>query len=759
MPLHVQVLDLPEIMDIIGHYLSQNTLSSCIQVSRLWHQHFAPILWHSFIFSEYSHWPRVPLDALRKYAHYIRHLEFNGLVSPWYLTIEYQNLHFLKIIGEQSTSGDTLQDPLTVMIKNNPGLKRLILFDVRPHPNSDFWEAVAQLKDLQFLVVGKTEIPPECMSAFYKAIAAYVPVLRLDRILFTPITTEEQEQEVQTQFEEEEAAVGQNEFDGPTPAQIEENNTQSYEEITSIDNTMTQDPHSYTMSAYEYEGRPDVTFSHLRKLYLLNLDGAGYDKQTWILEHAPDLEYLSWRGSYDFSFPTASFISALGSNLLSRLESLELRGSQLDDLELAQIISKMNRLIKLVAPQTMFGPAAMEQLLQHYETVRELDISGCVNVHSWMIQMLLCKFAALEVFIADMLSLQDITAEPWVCSRLRRLSLDFELGYVSRNEGVQDIIEEDSGDENESEESEDVSRISSVDTELNEERESETIVVIDENIGEGETVVKEVKVIASEDVTLTGSETAITEVDVKDELQSTSADITALRTPFDTFATEQLALQPSDTVIAGIEEESILNTPLMSEEESALDIHELPEEEPTMDIPLEFEEESPSPTTSISTAQWVQQLLESDAVETEPEAETDPDELWKFLVPYVHGEEKQRIVFERLGQLKCLEVLNIKQQTERPYSAVEQLSDGMIQKVLDLRLDNGLDLLAGLTRLREFYFPGPQGMEEREVRWVIEHWGNRLTHMSGDLNRHPKTNRKFLTLLFEHGINAACVIP
>ncbi|KAK3832354.1 MAG: hypothetical protein J3R72DRAFT_454203 [Linnemannia gamsii] len=513
-----------------------------------------------------------------------------------------------------------------------------------------------------------------------------------------------------------------------------------------------EDPDVLATFAYEPELPPEVTFSRLRQLYMFDLTGTGYDKQPWILENAPRLEHLSWRGGYNFEFPAASITTALESGSLSRLECLELRGSHLSDQEIAQILSRMNRLVKLVAPRTELGPAAMKQLFQHFETVRELDISGCENVRSWMIQMFLCKFISLEVFVADMLSLQDITTDPWVCSRLRKLSLDFELGYIDKEEeGVQDTIEDEEDSDDEEEEGEEYGADADADaieeeghkaaadgqaeTGQNElssaQGETEAIVVGDK---EGESAAKKSEI----DVVV-----AVAEVDVEQAVVET------------VIAGGEEIQGHEPVAIVSIASETVVDSAAAVFEQSG-DTNEAGSVEEGEGG--EGDEATPEFTpeemaAAIAAAQWDLQQMEADAAEAE--AEENLEDLWKNLVPYVHSDARQRIIFERLGQLKYLEELNIKQQTERPYSAAEQLRAGVVQKVLDLSLDNGMDLLSGLTRLREFYFPGPQEMEEREVRWIIEHWGERLTHMTGELNRRRKVNHKLLKLLSEHKIDAA----
>ncbi|KAF9355915.1 hypothetical protein BGX26_005962 [Mortierella sp. AD094] len=76
-PLLVRALELPEILSLIGQYLSQRDALSCVLVSRAWHESFQPVLWgHVETANDIS-----PEDIM-SHAHYIRSLslaDLNGL--------------------------------------------------------------------------------------------------------------------------------------------------------------------------------------------------------------------------------------------------------------------------------------------------------------------------------------------------------------------------------------------------------------------------------------------------------------------------------------------------------------------------------------------------------------------------------------------------------------------------------------------------------------------------------------------------------
>ncbi|KAF9934839.1 hypothetical protein FBU30_010812 [Linnemannia zychae] len=93
-----------------------------------------------------------------------------------------------------------------------------------------------------------------------------------------------------------------------------------------------------------------------------------------------------------------------------------------------------------------------------------------------------------------------------------------------------------------------------------------------------------------------------------------------------------------------------------------------------------------------------------------------------------HSLERQeywcRKVFERLGRLKQLRVLDMRKWNQ---SIVFETAENCYPKEtqLHLSLQMGLDELGGLTKLREVYFQGQQTMMRRsDVKWMLKHWVN-----------------------------------
>ncbi|KAF9281202.1 hypothetical protein BGZ68_006791 [Mortierella alpina] len=434
-----------------------------------------------------------------------------------------------------------------MLVSVNPGLRRLIVDGVTPPPALEFWEAICRMTQLESLSVSELHITTRLVPVFWRAISFRTSELMLNRVTFL--------EEDQNNYQ----GHGSTAFDG-----------------TQLDNQQSK-------QHQDLPGLRIYQFTYLKKLSLFKLLGSGSSQQTKILKNAPLLTTFNWKGDLAFEFPRLSFRKCLIAGRLTRLKSLDLRGgdTKLGDNDLCQILGAMSRLERLMVPSSGMGSKATAQLFRHANTVVALDISGCVGVHSQVIQAILSSFPLLEVFLADKIAVRDIMeGDPWVCEGLRELKIDIELGYAKMDTEAETDLQAD---------------------------------------GEPWTLER------NNSYSGTGSRRHQKHV-----------------------------------------------------AESAI------------------------------------QRFERD--------------------------ERQQLVFERLSKLELLEELNIIQLKDRPSAAVEQLTVGMVPKILDLRLINGLDLLRNLRRLRCFYFSGPQEMSEIDVQWMIEHW-KALSQISGQLNSDPTMNK------------------
>ncbi|KAF9960390.1 hypothetical protein BGZ70_008617 [Mortierella alpina] len=420
-----RALDLPEIMAQIGRHLTRNSLHACIQVSRAWHAFFISLIWRSLTLSAYTFVRKPSPDTLAKHAHLIRSLDFNGPVQAIYYAIGCRNLESLSMAGERASwnthhytsdyekPGLRDQDPITGLVNVNPGLKRLTVVGVNPPPALEFWEAVCRMTQLESLSVSGLDIAARLMPVFWRAISFRTSELLLDRVTFL---------------------AG------------DQDKHANHGGMVSSD--MQLDHSLPTQQHHDPPGTRQHEFIHLQKLSLFKLLGSGSGQQTMILENAPRLTTLVWKGDLTFEFPLLSFNKCLSVGRLSHLKSLDLRGgdAKLADDDLRLILGVMSRLEKLMVPNSGMASKAMNQLFRHAHTVEALDISGCAGVHSNMIQSILSSFPLLKVFVADKISVQDIMdGDPWICKGLRELKIDIELGYATMDTEAETDLEADGG--------------------------------------------------------------------------------------------------------------------------------------------------------------------------------------------------------------------------------------------------------------------------------------------------------------------------
>ncbi|KAG9061983.1 hypothetical protein KI688_006700 [Linnemannia hyalina] len=120
-----------------------------------------------------------------------------------------------------------------------------------------------------------------------------------------------------------------------------------------------------------------------------------------------------------------------------------------------------------------------------------------------------------------------------------------------------------------------------------------------------------------------------------------------------------------------------------------------------------------SPFLSAAELEWSSNGLESSSSFLSMRAPSPPP-------PLLEAEQRlHRAVYRELAQLTGLEKLEI----GKWRLATEYHQNPDEEQGLDLRLDSGLDALAGLTRLRELDFRNtPQYLGEQDVIWMAEHF-------------------------------------
>ncbi|KAF9343062.1 hypothetical protein BGX26_006323 [Mortierella sp. AD094] len=106
--------------------------------------------------------------------------------------------------------------------------------------------------------------------------------------------------------------------------------------------------------------------------------------------------------------------------------------STIDDQQFSALLRFTTSIVELFAVGSGFGDEAMLAMHErsHFMTVREMNLDGCLNVTSKMVNILLVSCPALEALSAEKLYVIDMAqdgSQPWACLNMRELCLNIDL--------------------------------------------------------------------------------------------------------------------------------------------------------------------------------------------------------------------------------------------------------------------------------------------------------------------------------------------
>ena len=122
---------------------------------------------------------------------------------------------------------------------------------------------------------------------------------------------------------------------------------------------------------------------------------------------------------------------------ISKIHTLSLRGSRINDASIAKVLSGCEPLQKLNVHGSGFSHEAMDILAErHFASLQEIDMGECPFVTSPMVQLIVEQCPLLEVLVAPTLKDGDVMASSslvgegkaeWVCKNLRVLEVQIEI--------------------------------------------------------------------------------------------------------------------------------------------------------------------------------------------------------------------------------------------------------------------------------------------------------------------------------------------
>ncbi|KAF8941350.1 hypothetical protein EDD21DRAFT_376686 [Dissophora ornata] len=374
-------LDLPEIVQHVGTYLTRFNLVQCLTVCKAWHCTFLPLVWKEVTVGHRSflHNRKGPhAEVLERHRHLVSALGIKNDVRSTF-AFKYPNLKtlgfalFSHILALSSGNELSYLDGLLQLIARNPLVERLNLFGFDECTTTELWAAVADLSLLKELELERSLVPDAQVDDFWRA-CSHLRCLRL------------------------------------------------------IDINI------------EGKGGLDrVEFPQLRELRMELVGGLDAMGQLDLMSRCPQLEGLVWEVWKDWDRFKASkvwetFAQRAASGTWRNLRQLTLN-LDMHNMELSQVIGALNQASKFELALQGIGPLAFRSLQLHTNSLRELRFPTSKQLSGSMLRDIFCCFPELEILKCGSIFAKDVVeGGPWVCQSLRDLCVLFLF-----REGEQDL--------------------------------------------------------------------------------------------------------------------------------------------------------------------------------------------------------------------------------------------------------------------------------------------------------------------------------
>ncbi|KAF9175395.1 hypothetical protein BGX20_005881 [Mortierella sp. AD010] len=173
---------------------------------------------------------------------------------------------------------------------------------------------------------------------------------------------------------------------------------------------------------------PDgMVFSRMQELVLQEMYGTAPKDNLELIRRCPYLKRLTWYSVVDDDLEHAAmeFVRLAKNRAWPNLESLGIRIGLGDD-DMATVLENISFVTKLESDYSSFGLTSFTAMKRSFGMLRDLNVSNCPNMSSWMVQELLSSCPRLEVFMGDFLEAEDVLGgQPWVCLSIRVLKVCF----------------------------------------------------------------------------------------------------------------------------------------------------------------------------------------------------------------------------------------------------------------------------------------------------------------------------------------------
>ncbi|KAF9433790.1 hypothetical protein BGZ76_008973 [Entomortierella beljakovae] len=183
---------------------------------------------------------------------------------------------------------------------------------------------------------------------------------------------------------------------------------------------------------------PQRLFSKMTDMKLENLMNHSNSLfQVELMSSCPNIKNIYWRGGSFSYFPLDQFSTTIEEGRLKYLDSIDLQGEMISDIQVCRVINAIQQPIKKLGVQmTKIGGLSFAALEPHFNSLQELDLTGCQLPTSKDILMFLRSCKQLISFKAFSIFSSDIEVEEgWPCSRqLSTLYLNIQIDEVDQKE-------------------------------------------------------------------------------------------------------------------------------------------------------------------------------------------------------------------------------------------------------------------------------------------------------------------------------------
>ncbi|KAG0031865.1 hypothetical protein BGZ82_006815 [Podila clonocystis] len=417
-------LNLTEILLRIATYLSDSELSVCATTCTPWSDLFLPLLYRTISLKWNS---KISLEALEKHAHLVRNLSIAGNIPAQFYWIPYTRLTHLSL---DYTYRNNRWDLCAQLIRCQQQSLEHMALAMPCKASKAVWEAIAGCSRLDSLSVEGTYLDAEHFPYFWDACSQVTQLtlqcMNMSWARFIPPN-----------------------------------------DLSSRDGRYILGNSSNEQAEFDRLWRLDWPPLKVKQLTLaMNNSGMVLGQrhkgfQFRLLEKCPDLVSFDWRSyegdTLDFDLlaqamaPSSSSSSPTDTKSFPHLSRLSCSSSAAIGGQIASIVESLVaplQLLHVYQPNDAAGGRIVRSIHRHLSSLISVDLSYISGMDRATVQIVLTSAPLLEVLVAGAVSVQDMAqGPPWVSTRLRRLSVFFDMGEMVQEKGSDVVLREKESEE------------------------------------------------------------------------------------------------------------------------------------------------------------------------------------------------------------------------------------------------------------------------------------------------------------------------